>query len=182
MPSMRCFTSASMLIVRPHSRWVSPFPQETQPCATSPAASPCLLRRIFLWRWHRSYRARLRSACPVQRLPPLSGRTELIEKALKVDPNNGMALWLFGTAAFQRNDFDKAVRTWERLVPLPPFVGDISSAHFCEQTPFHSHLKTSRLTLRPHHAHSQSAKLSSPPRQMCLSQASMVPPSGRRCM
>lgn len=47
----------------------------------------------------------------------LSGRpTELIEKALKVDPNNGMVLWLSGTAAFQRNDFDKAIGTWERLV------------------------------------------------------------------
>ncbi len=47
----------------------------------------------------------------------LAGRpTELIEKALKVDPNNGMALWLSGTAAFQRNDFGKAIGTWERLV------------------------------------------------------------------
>lgn len=41
--------------------------------------------------------------------------TELIEKALKVDPSNGMALWLAGTAAFQRSDFDKAIRTWESL-------------------------------------------------------------------
>lgn len=47
----------------------------------------------------------------------LSGRpTALIEKALKVDPNNGMSLWLSGTAAFQRNEFDKAIGTWERLV------------------------------------------------------------------
>ena len=47
----------------------------------------------------------------------LAGRpTELIEKALKVDPNNGMSLWLSGTAAFQRNDFDKAIGNWERLV------------------------------------------------------------------
>jgi cytochrome c-type biogenesis protein CcmH len=27
-----------------------------------------------------------------------------------------MALWLSGTAAFQRSDFDKAIRTWEQLV------------------------------------------------------------------
>ena len=47
----------------------------------------------------------------------LVGRpTELIEKALKVDPNNGMALWLAGTAAFQRSDFAKAIATWDRLV------------------------------------------------------------------
>jgi cytochrome c-type biogenesis protein CcmH len=47
----------------------------------------------------------------------LAGRpTELIEKALKIDPNNGMSLWLAGTAAYQRSDFDKAIATWERLV------------------------------------------------------------------
>lgn len=41
----------------------------------------------------------------------------LIEKALKVDPQNAMALWLAGTAAFRMNQFDVAIRTWERLVP-----------------------------------------------------------------
>ncbi|MCF8168040.1 MAG: c-type cytochrome biogenesis protein CcmI [Rhodoferax sp.] len=47
----------------------------------------------------------------------LAGKpTELIEKALKVEPNNGMALWLYGTAAFQRGDFEVAARTWENLV------------------------------------------------------------------
>jgi cytochrome c-type biogenesis protein CcmH len=47
----------------------------------------------------------------------LGGRpTELIDKALKVDANNGMALWLSGTAAYQRGDYDKAIGTWERLV------------------------------------------------------------------
>ena len=46
----------------------------------------------------------------------LSGKpTQLIEKALKADPHNGMALWLSGTAAFQRSDFDKAIHTWESL-------------------------------------------------------------------
>ena len=40
----------------------------------------------------------------------------LIEKALKVDPQNAMALWLAGTAAFRMNQFDVAIRTWERLV------------------------------------------------------------------
>lgn len=49
----------------------------------------------------------------------LSGKpTELIEKALRVDPNNGMALWLSGTAAFQRSDFEKAAKTWEILVQM----------------------------------------------------------------
>lgn len=42
--------------------------------------------------------------------------TQLIEKALKVDPENAMALWLAGTAAFRGNQFESAIRIWERLV------------------------------------------------------------------
>lgn len=42
---------------------------------------------------------------------------QLIEKALRVDPNNAMALWLAGTAAFRKNQFDVALRVWERLQP-----------------------------------------------------------------
>jgi len=43
--------------------------------------------------------------------------TELIQKALQVDPQNAMALWLAGTAAFRGNQFDAAIRIWERLMP-----------------------------------------------------------------
>lgn len=42
---------------------------------------------------------------------------QLLEKALRVDPQNAMALWLSGTAAFRANQFDVALRIWERLVP-----------------------------------------------------------------
>lgn len=42
---------------------------------------------------------------------------QLIQKALKVDPQNAMALWLAGTAAFRANQFDAALSLWERLVP-----------------------------------------------------------------
>lgn len=41
--------------------------------------------------------------------------TQLIEKALRVDPENAMALWLAGTAAFRGNQFEAAIRIWERL-------------------------------------------------------------------
>lgn len=41
--------------------------------------------------------------------------TQLIEKALRVDPQNAMALWLAGTAAFRGGQFDAAIRIWERL-------------------------------------------------------------------
>lgn len=42
--------------------------------------------------------------------------TQLIQKALKVDPENGMALWLAGTAAFRGQQFEAAIRIWERLM------------------------------------------------------------------
>jgi cytochrome c-type biogenesis protein CcmH len=42
--------------------------------------------------------------------------TQLIDKALKVDPENAMALWLAGTAAFRGGQFDAAIRIWERLI------------------------------------------------------------------
>jgi cytochrome c-type biogenesis protein CcmH len=42
--------------------------------------------------------------------------TALINKALKADPNNNMALWLAGSAAYQANDFDNAIANWDHLV------------------------------------------------------------------
>ena len=45
---------------------------------------------------------------------------QLINKALKVDPNNMMALWLAGTAAFNNGDYKSAVRIWEKLEGLLP--------------------------------------------------------------
>jgi cytochrome c-type biogenesis protein CcmH len=42
--------------------------------------------------------------------------TQLIQKALKVDPENPMALWLAGTAAFRAQQYDAAIRIWERLM------------------------------------------------------------------
>jgi cytochrome c-type biogenesis protein CcmH len=51
----------------------------------------------------------------------LEGRpTELVNKALQLDPNNNKALWLAGTAAFEAEDFEKALSYWERLAKLLP--------------------------------------------------------------
>lgn len=51
----------------------------------------------------------------------LQGRpTELINKALQLDPANEKALWLAGSAAFQAEDFAQAVSYWERLAKLLP--------------------------------------------------------------
>jgi cytochrome c-type biogenesis protein CcmH len=45
----------------------------------------------------------------------------LINRALEMDPNNPMALWLAGTAAFQAQDRPKALRYFEHLLKqLPP--------------------------------------------------------------
>jgi cytochrome c-type biogenesis protein CcmH len=42
----------------------------------------------------------------------------LLEKALKADPQNGMALWLAGTAAMNAQDYERAIALWERLAPM----------------------------------------------------------------
>ena len=45
---------------------------------------------------------------------------KLIEKALKLDPNNGQALWLAGSAAFDAGRFDQAIEQWGHLLKLLP--------------------------------------------------------------
>jgi cytochrome c-type biogenesis protein CcmH len=52
----------------------------------------------------------------------LEGRPlELVRAALRLDPNNPMALSLAATAAYQRQDFAEAAQHWQRLlVQLPP--------------------------------------------------------------
>ena len=49
----------------------------------------------------------------------LAGKpTELIDKALRVDPNHPMSLWLKGTADFEQKRYPQAIATWERLVAM----------------------------------------------------------------
>jgi cytochrome c-type biogenesis protein CcmH len=43
---------------------------------------------------------------------------ELVEKALKIDPNHPKALLLAGTIAFNQAEYAKAISIWERLQPL----------------------------------------------------------------
>jgi len=50
---------------------------------------------------------------------------ELVQRALKIDPDNAMALSLAATAAFRRNDMAQAIVHWERLLKqLPPESDD----------------------------------------------------------
>lgn len=46
--------------------------------------------------------------------------TKLIERALKIDPDNAKALALAGTAAFNRKDYPNAVTHWEHLAKVTP--------------------------------------------------------------
>jgi cytochrome c-type biogenesis protein CcmH len=49
----------------------------------------------------------------------LAGRpTELLEQALRVDPNQPQGLWLAGMAAQHRGDFEPAMARYSRLLPL----------------------------------------------------------------
>jgi cytochrome c-type biogenesis protein CcmH len=49
----------------------------------------------------------------------LAGKpTTLIQKALKADPDNPMALWLSGTADLETGNYAKALQTWERLAAM----------------------------------------------------------------
>ena len=52
----------------------------------------------------------------------LAGKpTEAINRALKIDPKNQKALDLAGSAAFQLNDYQKAIEYWQKLLTsLPP--------------------------------------------------------------
>jgi len=47
--------------------------------------------------------------------------SQLIQQALKLDPNHLMALWLSGTASYTAGNYRAAVQTWEKLAQqLPP--------------------------------------------------------------
>ncbi|HKG98346.1 MAG TPA: tetratricopeptide repeat protein, partial [Pyrinomonadaceae bacterium] len=45
---------------------------------------------------------------------------ELVNRALKVDPENAKALQLAGSAAFEAKDYRKAVDYWQRVLKQVP--------------------------------------------------------------
>jgi cytochrome c-type biogenesis protein CcmH len=53
---------------------------------------------------------------------------QLIQQALKLDPNNLLALWLSGTAAFTSGNYSSAAETWGRLAKLLPPGSDEARA------------------------------------------------------
>lgn len=52
--------------------------------------------------------------------------TELIQQALKVDPNNGKALQLAGSAAFEKKDYAKAIEYWNRVLKQVPAGSEVA--------------------------------------------------------
>jgi cytochrome c-type biogenesis protein CcmH len=59
----------------------------------------------------------------------LAGKpTELIEHALKVDPQNLKALQLAGSAAFQAKDYKKAIDYWQRVLKQVPTGSEVAQA------------------------------------------------------
>ena len=53
---------------------------------------------------------------------------QLINQALKLDPDNLMALWLSGTASFSVKNYKAAVQTWEKLAKQIPSDTDEARA------------------------------------------------------
>jgi len=60
--------------------------------------------------------------------PPM----KLVEQSLKLDPKNLKALYLQGTAAFNKKDYATAVKVWEKLIAVGPagnvFVREVEPA------------------------------------------------------
>ncbi len=51
---------------------------------------------------------------------------ELVQQALKIDPNHVKALALAGSAEFERHDYRAAVGYWERILAVVPPVSDFA--------------------------------------------------------
>jgi cytochrome c-type biogenesis protein CcmH len=54
--------------------------------------------------------------------------TELLNKALKVDPENLKALELAGSAAFQVKDYKRAIEYWQRLLEKVPRSSEVGQS------------------------------------------------------
>ena len=53
---------------------------------------------------------------------------ELVNRALKVDPQNAKALQLAGSAAFQAKDYKKAIDYWQRILKQVPADSEVAQA------------------------------------------------------
>ena len=98
-----------------------------------PDALPAFAKAVALQGEDARLLADYADALAVQNNRSLEGEpTALIDRALKIEPNNPKALALAGTAAFNRKDFAGAVRHWEKLAQTAPadspFLGQLQSS------------------------------------------------------
>ena len=63
-------------------------------------------------------------------------------RALEIDPQNLKALALAGTAAFERRDFARAARYWQRMLPLVPPDSEDARSIQASIAEAQSHLKS----------------------------------------
>ena len=54
--------------------------------------------------------------------------TKLLDRALKLDPDNDKVLALSGSAAFERKDYKAAIRHWKALLKRPKVSGELAQA------------------------------------------------------
>ncbi|HKQ24758.1 MAG TPA: c-type cytochrome biogenesis protein CcmI [Burkholderiales bacterium] len=54
--------------------------------------------------------------------------TRLLDRALKLEPDNDKVLALSGSAAFERKDYEAAIRYWEALLKHPKVSGEFAQA------------------------------------------------------
>jgi len=52
---------------------------------------------------------------------------EFVNKALKIDPDNLKALELMGSAAYQANDYKKAIEIWQRVLSKVPPGSEVAA-------------------------------------------------------
>ncbi len=53
---------------------------------------------------------------------------QLLEQALKLDPNHPQGLWMRGSAAFDAGHYDRAIADWEKLLALLPAESEDAKA------------------------------------------------------
>ena len=53
---------------------------------------------------------------------------ELIDKALKLDPENAKALELAGSAAFEIKDYKRAIDYWQKLLKKVPANSEVAQS------------------------------------------------------
>src|SRR3954463_1064824 len=54
--------------------------------------------------------------------------TQLLDRALKLEPGNAKVLTLSGSAAFERKDYRTAIRRWEAVLKQPGLEGELAQA------------------------------------------------------